>query len=68
MKGPSKAEIRSKEQSEKTERFRENLWHKIQLKGPEIQLKAEGPYKQKQLQEQNKKKGVGKLGWFMSLT
>ena len=30
----NKAEIRPKEQSEKTESFRENLWNEIQLKGP----------------------------------
>ena len=30
----SKAEIRPEEQSEKAETCRENLWNKIQLKGP----------------------------------
>ena len=30
----NKAEIRPKEQSEKTESCRENLWKEIQLKGP----------------------------------
>ena len=30
----SKTEIRSEEQSEKTESCRENLWNEIQLKGP----------------------------------
>ena len=30
----NKAEIRPKEQSEKAESFRENLWNEIQLKGP----------------------------------
>ena len=54
----NKAEIRPKEQSEKAESCRENLWNKIQLKGP---------LRQKQSQEQNKK-GVGKLGWLMLKT
>ena len=30
----NKAEIRPEEQSQKTERCRENLWNEIQLKGP----------------------------------
>ena len=30
----NKTEIRTEEQSEKTESCRENLWNKIQLKGP----------------------------------
>ena len=30
----NKAEIRPEEQSEKAESCRENLWNKIQLKGP----------------------------------
>ena len=30
----SKAEIRPEEQSEKAESCRENLWNKLQLKGP----------------------------------
>ena len=30
----NKAEIRQKEQGEKTESCRENLWNEIQLKGP----------------------------------
>ena len=30
----SKSEIRTEEQSEKAESFRENLWNEIQLKGP----------------------------------
>ena len=30
----NKAEIRLKEQSEKTESCQENLWNEIQLKGP----------------------------------
>ena len=30
----SKAEVRSEEQSENTECCRENLWNKMQLKGP----------------------------------
>ena len=30
----NKAEIRPEEQSEKAESWRENLWNKIQLKGP----------------------------------
>ena len=30
----NKAELRPKEQSEKTESRRENLWNEIQLKGP----------------------------------
>ena len=50
----NEAEIRPEEQSEKAKSCRENLWKEIQLKRP---------YRQKQ--EQNKK-GVGKLGWFMS--
>ena len=50
--------MRPEEQSEKAESCRENLWNKIQLKGP---------LRQKQSQEQNKK-GVGKLGWLMLKT
>ena len=30
----NEAEVRPEEQSEKTERIRENLWNEIQLKGP----------------------------------
>ena len=30
----NKAEIKSEELSEKTERYRENLWNEIELKGP----------------------------------
>ena len=47
-----KAEIRPKEQSEKAKRCRENLWNEIQLKGP---------YRQKQIQEQNKRSGQARL-------
>ena len=54
-----KAERRPEEQSERVESCRENLWNEIQLKGPK---------RQKQTQEQNNKKKVGKLGWFMSKT
>ena len=52
----NKADIRPEEQSEKAESCQENLWNEMQMKGPQGQ---------KQTQEQNKK-GVGKLGWFMS--
>ena len=51
----NKAELRSEEQSEKTESCRENLLNEIQLKGP---------YRQKQTRAEQK--GVGKLSWFMS--
>ena len=54
----SKAEIRPEEQSEEAKSCRENLWNEIQLKGPS---------RQKQTQEQNLKKGVGKLGWFKDI-
>ena len=50
-------EIRLKEQSEKAENCRENLWNKIYLKGPQ---------RQKQTDEQNGIKGLGKFGWFRS--
>ena len=53
----SRAEIGPEEQNEKAESCRKNLWSEIQLKGPQ---------RQKLTQEQ--KKGVGKLGWFMSKT
>ena len=49
----NKAEIRSEEQSEKTESCRENLWNEIQLKGPE---------RQKWIQEQNKKEWASSVG------
>ena len=52
----SKAEIRLEEQSKNTKSCRDNLWNEIQFKGP---------CRQKFTQEQNKKR-VGKLGWFMS--
>ena len=54
----NKVELRAEEESEKAESCRENSWNEIQLKGPK---------RQKYTQEQNKK-GVGKLGWFMSGT
>ena len=59
MERTNKADIRREEQSEKAKSCRENLWNEIQLKGLS---------EQKQTQEKNKKKGVGKLGWFMSKT
>ena len=34
VEGSNKAEVRPEEESEKTESCRENLWNKIQLKGP----------------------------------
>ena len=49
----NKAEIRPEEQSEKTERYRENLWNEIQLKEP---------YRQKETQEQNKKEWASSVG------
>ena len=54
----NQAEIRPEEQSEKAENCQENVWNETQLKGP---------LRQKQTQEENKKR-VGKLGWFMSKT
>ena len=49
----NKAEITPEEQSKKAESYRENLWNKIQLKGP---------YRQKQTQEQNKKEWASSVG------
>ena len=49
----NKAEIRSEEKGEKAESCQENLWNKIQLKGPS---------RQKQTQEQNKKKWASLVG------
>ena len=56
----NKAEIRPEEQSEKAESCRKNSWNEVHSKGRQ---------RQKYTQEQNlkkKKKGVGKLGWFLS--
>ena len=52
MERTSKAEIRPEEQSEKAESCRENLWNKIQLKGPQTEID----------QEQNKKEWEGSVG------
>ena len=55
VEGTNKAEIRPEKQSEKAESCRESVWNEIQL---------EGPWRQKQTSERNKK-GVGKLGGFV---
>ena len=47
--------MRPEEQSEKAESCPENLWNKIQLKGP---LKTE-------TDTRTELKGMGKLGWLM---
>ena len=48
----NKAEIRPEQESEEAESCRENLWNEIQLNGPR---------RQKQTQEQNKKSGQARL-------
>ena len=57
MRRNNKEEIRPQEQSEKAESFRENLRNEIQLKGHKDRNRHE-----------NRLKGVGMLGWFMSKT
>ena len=56
----NKAKIRSEEQSEKAESYREYLWN-------EIQLQLKGPYRQKKTQEQNTGTENGETAWLMSL-
>ena len=48
----NQAKLRSEEQSKKAESCRENLWNKIQLKGPQTEID----------QEQNKKEWEGSVG------
>ena len=54
----NKAEVRSEEQSEKTDSCRENLWND---KTDEKAIKTE-------TERRTERKGVCKLGWFMCKT